>query len=160
MKNKDKFKLIEAQADRFAGAFLLPAKTFLRELLSLNLDAFLALKRRWKTSVALMVKRCCDLGAINDESSKRLWINIGRRGWRKREPLDDLLEIEQPQFIAKCFELLIDGNPTNRDHLLSQLSWTPTEIERLFGLAENSIDFADEETPHFSPRIIRFPSSE
>lgn len=159
LKNKDDFKLIEAQANRFAGAFLLPAKTFLRELLSQNLDAFLALKSRWQSSVALMVKRCSDLGAINEDASTRLWKNIGRRGWRKREPLDDVLEIEEPQFIGKCFELLIAGVPSNRDQLLSQFTWSGKEIEELLGLKEGSLVAAPENDEPIAPRIIRFPQT-
>ncbi len=159
LKNKDDFKLIEAQANRFAGAFLLPAKTFLRELLALNLDAFLALKSRWQSSVALMVKRSSDLGAINEDASTRLWKNIGRRGWRKREPLDDVLEIEQPQFIGKCFELLIAGVSSNRDQLLSQFTWSGKEIEELLGLKEGLLVAAPENDEPIAPRIIRFPQT-
>ena len=157
--NKDDFKRIEAQANRFAGAFLLPAKTFLRELFSLTPEAFLAQKERWKTSVALMVKRCESLGVFNEEMGHRLWINLGRRGWRTREPLDDSLEIEQPMFLSRSFELLLSTGPTVRDHILSQLPWSASEIEAIAGLVDGILDAPLAEDPDFSPRILRFPNA-
>ncbi len=155
--SKTDFKQIELQANRFAGAFLLPAKTFLKELNSLTLDAFLAQKKRWCTSVALMVRRCEDLGVLNEDLAHRLWINLGRRGWRRREPLDDELAIEQPLFLTRCFELLVSTGPTAKDVLLSQLPWSASEIEELVGLPEKLLQGPTEELPSHSPRIIRFP---
>lgn len=155
--SKADFKQIELQANRFAGAFLLPAKSFLEELYSLTLDAFLAQKKRWCTSVALMVRRCEDLGVLNEDLAHRLWINLGRRGWRRREPLDDELPIEQPVFLTRCFELLVATGPTARDLLLSELPWSAPEIEELVGLPEGLLKRQDEDQPEINPRIIRFP---
>lgn len=155
--SKVDFKQIELQANRFAGAFLLPAKSFLGELYSLTLDAFLAQKKRWSTSVALMVRRCEDLGVLNEDLAHRLWINLGRRGWRRREPLDDELEIEQPLFLTRCFELLISTGPTARDALLSELPWSAPEIEELVGLPQGLLKRPDEGVSAINPRIIRFP---
>ncbi len=159
LKNGDQFKQIEAQANRFAGAFLLPATTFLRELFAVNLDAFLAQKERWKTSVALMVKRCVDLGVVDETEGQRLWVNLGRRGWRKREPLDDEISIEEPQFLSRCFELLIANGPESREALLSQMPWSAKEIEELVGLRPATIHRATKQLEEINPRIIRFPNS-
>jgi len=155
--SKSDFKKLELQANRFAGAFLLPAKTFLEELYSLTLDAFLAQKSRWLVSVALMVRRCEDLGVLNEDLAHRLWINLGRRGWRRREPLDDDLLIEQPLFLTRCFELLVSTGPTAKDVLLSKLPWTATEIEELVGLPERLLQPHENDPPAIEPRIIRFP---
>lgn len=154
---KADFKTIEMQANRFAGALLLPSKTFLEELYSLTLDAFLAQKKRWCTSVALMVRRCEDLGVLNEDLAHRLWINLGRRGWRRREPLDDELPIEQPVFLTRCFELLLSTGPTARDVLLSELPWSAPEIEELVGLPEGLLKCQDDGQSEINPRIIRFP---
>lgn len=155
LKNPKTFKRMEEQANRFAGALLLPAKTFLRELYSLSLDALLALKPRWKTSVALMVKRCDDLGVLNEDLSQRLWINLGRRGWRKQEPLDGEIPIEAPQFLLRCFKLLSSSGAT-KDAVLSQLPYSPSEIESITGLPEGAI-VEPEDKSSVMPKIIKFP---
>ncbi|MDZ4849697.1 MAG: XRE family transcriptional regulator [Pirellulaceae bacterium] len=153
------FKTIERQANRFAGAFLLPSKTFLQELVSMSLDAFLALKGRWKTSVSLMLKRCEDLGAVNEDVATRLWMNLARRGWRKREPLDDSLPVEQPKFLPRSFELLLSTGPEARDHILARLPWRSDEIEALVGMESGLLGVTDKEQ-QLTPKIFRFPWTE
>ena len=54
-------KKIEEEANRFAGAFLLPAIAYGNEILSTRLDAFIELKRRWKVSLSAQIHRCGDL---------------------------------------------------------------------------------------------------
>lgn len=153
------FKLIERQANRFAGALLLPANSFLREVHSLTLDCFVSLKRRWKVSVALMIKRCEDLGVLDDERGQRLWINLGRRGWRKSEPLDDEIEVEQPNYIARCFEVLRDNDANGFKAFIETLPWSASEIEAIAGLPEGMLTPKTKCDESPEPRIIRFPSA-
>ena len=49
------FSLMERQAHRFAGAFLLPEKGFLSEVWTPSIDAFRALKSHWKAAIGLMI---------------------------------------------------------------------------------------------------------
>ena len=60
-------RTVEAQAHRFAGAFLGPDKT-MREVLPRDLDwgHYLELKREWGMSMAALVRRAKDLGVIDD----------------------------------------------------------------------------------------------
>ena len=44
--------------------------------------------------------------------TKSLWINYNRRGWRKKEPLDNELPSEAPRLIRPCFEV-IAGKPVD-----------------------------------------------
>jgi Zn-dependent peptidase ImmA (M78 family) len=74
------FKLVEAQAWRFAGAFLLPAKSFLGEVYSVSLDALAMLKKKWGVSIAAMIRR------------------LLQRGWQRLEPGDD-----KPRETSKLF---------------------------------------------------------
>ena len=55
---------LEAEANRFAGAFLLPADSFAREVTSSSIEAFKSLKKRWKVSIAAMIYRAKDLGIL------------------------------------------------------------------------------------------------
>src|SRR6266849_4038755 len=58
-------KAIEKEANRFAGAFLLPRQSFPNEVFSPRLDAFVSLKSRWKVAIQAMVYRCKDRGIFD-----------------------------------------------------------------------------------------------
>src|ERR1700722_12486738 len=97
-------KRIEAEADRFAGAFLLPRKSFPNEVYTARLDAFLDLKWRWVVSIQAMIYRCKDLELIDDDQFTNLYKQISYRKWRTTEPLDDpkVIRIEQPRLLQRA----------------------------------------------------------
>ena len=73
LEDKKTAKRIEHEADLFAGAFLLPRNSFLDELFSTRIDAFLSMKRRWKVSIQAMVYRCNHLRIIDEEQATNLF---------------------------------------------------------------------------------------
>lgn len=80
---------IEREAHAFAAAFLLPAAQFEREAPRVaDIDEFRPVKRRWKVSIAAMVRRCRDLGLLTRWQYEDAVKEIGRRGWRTREPVE------------------------------------------------------------------------
>jgi len=132
--NPQIYKTIEEQAFLFGSAFLMPSKAFTDELWLPSLDAFRSLKERWRVSIGAMIKRCNELGLISDNETARIWISYNRRGWKKREPLDDDLISEQPRLLRRSFELLIDENIKTREQILHDLSYSANDIEDLAGL--------------------------
>jgi len=124
------FRMIENQAHHFAAAFLLPEQSFVDELFGISLDAFRSLKPRWKISIAAMIKRCEQLGMITEEVSQRMWINRNRRGWREREPLDDL-PVEEPHLISKSFKMLVESGIKTTDQIVDDLRLSAVDIEEL-----------------------------
>lgn len=126
------FRIIENQAHHFAGAFLFPAKSFQREIWGVSLDSFRSLKPTWKVSVAAMISRAIQLEMLEEESAKRLWINLGRRGWRQREPLDDL-PCEQPKMLARAADTLIKNRIKTREQILDDLALAHSDVLELFG---------------------------
>ena len=80
-------RTVEAQAHRFAGAFLGPAKG-LRRALPHDLDwgSYLELKREWGLSMAALVRRAKDLGVIDDTTYTRAMKQRSAYGWRDVEP--------------------------------------------------------------------------
>ncbi|QPK78312.1 ImmA/IrrE family metallo-endopeptidase [Corynebacterium lizhenjunii] len=89
----------EAEADDFAAAFLMPAGP-MRDLLTadLTLNGYAAVKSKWGTSIQALVRRARDLGVIDDDRYRSLFIQLSGRGWRTREPVEVQLEsmIHQP----------------------------------------------------------------
>ncbi len=127
-------KLMEDQAHRFAASFLLPLESFGDELFSVSLDAFLALKPRWKTSIAMMIRRARDAGFLSPDAERGMWVNYARRGWRRGEPYDDTIEIEEPRLLRRSFELLLDHGLQSTADILSSLALSDTDVESLSGL--------------------------
>ncbi len=131
---KAEHSLIENQAHRFASAFLLPADAFGNDFYSANLDVLKSIKPKWKTSIAMMIKRAENLNFVS--SARSLWINLSRRGWKIKEPLDDLLAIEQPYLLRQAFEMVIDQKIRTKQEILSQIPLLPPDIENLIGLGK------------------------
>ena len=96
---------LEREADEFAAEFLLPEQA-MRETLSesLNLTAAARLKRRWRVSIQMLVRRAKDLGIITRERYLYLFKQIGIRGWRIAEPGE--VPIERPRLYRQMAELL------------------------------------------------------
>lgn len=137
---KKKFKLIEEQANRFAAAFLLPAEAFASDFQAVDLNVFLLLKEKWRVSVALMIHRCRDLEILSEEGYKRMWIQYARKGWRKAEPLDDLLKPEEPRLISRAIRLLVSENIRTKTDIRHDLNLDPRAIEQLCNLPRGFLD--------------------
>ena len=114
-------KLIEAEANRFAGAFLLPRRSFPNEVYSPRLDAFVALKRRWKVAIQAMIYRCKDLGIFDEGQITNLYKQISFRKWRTKEPLDDELALEAPRLLKRAFELVVKAAKRTAEEISSEL---------------------------------------
>lgn len=134
MLNKAEYAEMERQANRFASAFLLPAETFGRDVYRLELDHFVALKRKWRVSVAGMIMRAFSLGAFEEEYKGRLFKYLSARGWRKAEPLDEELAFEVPVALAEAVKLGIDGKAFTRQEILDGTGLEAADLESLAAL--------------------------
>ena len=108
--NAELLKKIENQANRFAGAFLFPAKSVNCEYFSNSMKALENMKSRWKISIAAIARRLFDLSLINKNQYTYIMMNIGDR---KNEVLDDLIPMEKPTLIGRAIEMLL------KNHILS-----------------------------------------
>ncbi|QJI34601.1 helix-turn-helix domain-containing protein [Pseudomonas sp. ADAK13] len=137
------YNLLESQAHRFASAFLLPSESFLREVRWPTLDTLLALKPRWKVSVAAMVRRCLDLKIINDTTTTRLWKARSARGWVKGEPLDGDFDFEKPQLLSRGVKMLIENKVLSRSQVRQLLGLPIPILESLCCLDEGYFNLPD-----------------
>lgn len=128
-------KEVEKQAFRFGSAFLLPEDQFLSELWAPTLDAFRSLKSRWKVAIGMMIHRCADLRVITEDQAKRLWINYNRRKWKKKEPLDDDIQIEQPRLLRRSMELLVNEGVKTPQAILEELSLPMGDVAEICQLS-------------------------
>lgn len=78
---------MEEEADAFAGAFLLPADDIKSQFRrGLDLRHLANMKLYWKVSMAAIAMRADSLQLITPYQKKSFFIEMGRLGYRKREP--------------------------------------------------------------------------
>uniref|UniRef100_UPI0015C46269 ImmA/IrrE family metallo-endopeptidase n=1 Tax=Candidatus Entotheonella palauensis TaxID=93172 RepID=UPI0015C46269 len=135
MRQTQAFKAMEAQAFRFAGAFLLPAEAFVASF-QIAIAGLISLKYEWNVPVAAMIMRASQLGLLSEVEEKRLWRNYARRGYRKREPLDDEVASEHPAVLEQAIQLLVGEGVQSRDQICAAVPLAPSEMEALAGLPE------------------------
>jgi len=128
------YKRIEAQAHRFAAAFLLPLEPFGDDFFAATLDVFRQMKKKWKVSIAMMLMRARQADFISEETYKRLWINYGRNRWRRQEPYDDELEPEEPRLLRRAVELILSSGSQSPEDFVGRFGLSPADIESLVGL--------------------------
>lgn len=110
--DKDEYKIMENQANKFASAFLLPQESFGEQLQSQRVDdieTYLNLKRTWNVSMAAMIKRAYDLNVITVDTQTKLYKQMGYRRWRNPEPFDLSTNRTIPVAFKQSIDLLIDA---------------------------------------------------
>lgn len=103
-------KNIENEANLFAGAFLLPKKSFLQDMETVsrvtNPDVYLDLKKKWKTSLQVLGYRAANLGILDSKNHRNFYAALHRKDYLKREPLDESLSIQRPHKIKSIIDLV------------------------------------------------------
>lgn len=122
-----KSELSEAEANRFAGALLIPREEF-EGAMPENpmLRDFVGLKRSWGVSVAGLVYRAHELGHIDDRRYRALQIQMSR--WRKNEPAQ--MSPVHGSLLGTLVEVnggvatVADDLGVNADHVSECINWT------------------------------------
>jgi Zn-dependent peptidase ImmA (M78 family)/DNA-binding XRE family transcriptional regulator len=134
----DNLATIERQANYFAGALLLPRKSFPQEVLSTSVSYFLELKARWRVSVQAMVYRCKDLGLLNKNQVAYLWRQLGKM--KASELLDDAFEPERPTLLSAALNMLVENGIQSRAQIVGALKLNHSDIEQLCGASPGFLD--------------------
>lgn len=129
----DMSKLIEGQAFRFAGAFLMPRDALYRELRGGTLDSFLSLKMRWGMSVQAMVRRASDIGLLTDQQYQNLYVGISKRKWRSVEPYDSDRLPERPTLLRTCLTTCVEQCGISAGQILGETGVPEDVLEDLAG---------------------------
>ncbi|WP_370931041.1 ImmA/IrrE family metallo-endopeptidase [Bartonella sp. DGB1] len=135
-----RLKQIEKEADHFAGAFLLPRRSFLNEIYSTKVESFIHLKSRWKVSIQSMVQRCKQLGIFDEYQILNLQKQISYKKWRTNEPLDSgpgALAFEEPLLLNYVVKKLIKSGKFTFDELINELPLSIEILKQFFNLSES-----------------------
>jgi len=133
-------KRIESEANAFASAFLLPAAMFAEDLYVPTLDGMRAIKPKWRVSIAAMLHRASALDMVSESHARQMWISLSRRGWRRLEPGDETVPLEQPTAMAHAFELVVGSGLRTAGQFVDRLSLSQAEVQRLASLPETVFD--------------------
>ena len=111
--DKEEYRLMEDQANKFASAFLLPRESFGKQLQTQKADdieTYFNFKRIWNVSMAAMIKRAYALKIISIEVQTKLYKQMSYRRWRNPEPFDLETKRTIPVAFKQSIDLLIDAN--------------------------------------------------
>lgn len=128
---------MEREADKFAAELLMPKIEIAPYLSNISIAKLASLKSYWKVSMASLLMRAGDLKKITQRQKEYLWTEIGKRGYRVKEPID--IPIEQPRTIHDLVDI----------HL-NQLGYSVAELSNLVHSKEDSFRFRylDEKASH------------
>lgn len=102
---------IEKEANCFAAEFLVPEYSFRSDVrLPLTLSQLVQMKPKWGVSIQMLIHRAADLGLITQRQSRYLWMQVGKKGWRKQEPIELAIPAEKPRALRRMIEILY-GDP-------------------------------------------------
>jgi Zn-dependent peptidase ImmA (M78 family)/transcriptional regulator with XRE-family HTH domain len=93
----------EAEADRFAAEFLMPAREIGPELVGLTIQKAASLKDAWKVSMAAIIRHAHRLKKITERQYRYLNMELSKRGYRKCEPIP--IPPEDPELLREVLEV-------------------------------------------------------
>ncbi|MDC7252382.1 XRE family transcriptional regulator [Wohlfahrtiimonas chitiniclastica] len=132
--NNEIYKLMEYQAHYFAGALLLPEQFAIDLTPPLTLADLNIIKQKWRISIAAIIKRLSALEIIDSTTETNFFKQYSARGWRRKEPSDDMLVPESPVLLKRTLDLLHDSNILMKENVVSYFGLSSIDIEMLFGL--------------------------
>ena len=162
IEDKDRLKEIEKEANRFAGAFLLPRRSFPNEVYSPRAESFIDLKARWRVAIQAMVYRAKDLGLFDDLQVTNINKQISYKNWRTNEPLDqggNAIPFEEPLLLQRVAELVFGSGRYSADQFRADIELSDNDLRRLMGYDFSKADGArsklgDKPTPATNPADI------
>lgn len=124
----------EREANAFASALLMPRASLLANAPKFpTMDLMIQRKKLWGVSVSALIYRLHALGLLSDWHYRSLYIDLAKRGFRKKEPQE--MKRETSQVFSKVFSALRSDGVSKSD-IAKELRVFPEDLEQLvFGLA-------------------------
>ena len=150
-------RLKEDQAKRFAGAFLLPRRTFPPEFWShdergLSESQLIDLKRRWGVSIQAILYRAHQLNLIGAARFRRWMRTASIRGWRSGTPEPAEPTPLEPELLARALERYQQLTGETPQKIAEHLGWG----DAIFGAVTGARRCTDRD-PSVSPFRKREP---
>ncbi|MFO1037402.1 MAG: ImmA/IrrE family metallo-endopeptidase [Geminicoccaceae bacterium] len=126
---------MEAEANRFAGEFLVPEKSFRSHVIGnrVTLEFLARQKAYWHTSMAFLLYQAGHHGLITRHQSEYLWKQLSSMGWRTREPAETDVPPEEPALFPHILRLHSDDMGYTPEALGQLVHASPGDVRRLYG---------------------------
>ena len=118
----------EKEADRFANEFLMPECAIINSLRYLKLSSLVELKRYWLVSMASIVRRAYDLKCIDKDKYTYFNRELGRKGYKKNEPID--VYIDHPSLFITAYRMHCNELEYSNEELANAFHLPQDVIER------------------------------
>ena len=145
----------EREADRFAGAFLLPKEPALNELDGpFTMERLLELKQRWGVAIRAIIVRAHHLELISDRTYQRWFRTLNKRYGGRSEPGGQLVADERPRAMAQMAEMT--WGALKASSLVKELHYAPLVAASLVssyqqGRDDRSVDDDAERLSNVTP---------
>ncbi len=120
---------MENQANRFASEFLMPTSDVVKDFYNMSLDKFMSLKLHWRVSMQALIMKAHSVGRMSDSAYRYYMINMNKRGWRAREPVELTNVKESPRVLLQ----LVNGH-------MNQLAYSLDDMSQLIGLPSRDVE--------------------
>ena len=123
----------------------MPKETFIQDLKMVNdLEDYVELKKKWIVPISAIILRAYQLGEISYKKYMYLMNEMDKKGWLKKEPLEENIKATSPMLLKKSIDVLIDNNIISKASLVMNLSnWglhlNQDEVEVLLGFKEGKL---------------------
>jgi Zn-dependent peptidase ImmA (M78 family)/transcriptional regulator with XRE-family HTH domain len=125
-KDEIPYEAMEAEADKFASALLMPADRIKRELDPVTIEHLVQIKPSWRVSVQALIRRSRDLHVITDRKYTSLFQMLSKAGYRTEEPFP--LPLEEPTLLRKIL-----------DFLYTELQYSPGDVAKVLCIHERTL---------------------
>lgn len=126
---------MEREADRFAAAFLMPARDITSHFSGgVSLQRLAALKPVWKASMGALLMRARTVGAITESQSSYLWRQYSKSGYRTREPAEIAIPAETPHVVTDVLQMHLGELGYSVAELAASLHVTEEDLRSMHGV--------------------------
>jgi len=118
----------ELQANTFASELLMPTQEVRPQFYNLSIGKFMELKLYWGTSMQSLIYKAWQVGRISDRMFKYYNIEMAKRGFKTKEPIDWNGSAESPSTLRQVLGTYVD-----------ELNYSAGDLGELLGLLEDEV---------------------
>jgi Zn-dependent peptidase ImmA (M78 family)/transcriptional regulator with XRE-family HTH domain len=118
----------EVQANIFASELLVPTQEVRPQFYNLSIGKFMELKLYWGASMQALIYKAWQIGRISDRMFKYYNIEMAKRGFKTKEPVDWNGGAESPSTLRQLLTTYVD-----------ELQYSASDLGDLLGLLEEEV---------------------
>lgn len=120
----------EEEANLFASAFLMPARDIMADLSDMSLQRAADLKIYWRVSMQALIMRAYNLDRISKIQYRRLFTELSKRGYRKKEP--QMIVPEEPTIYSRLIDIHLESFGYSKKELSHMIYLDELEFENMY----------------------------